>query len=321
MPDTPPYIAVVCGGTSAEAEVSRVSGAGVAEALKTKYADVRVIEFDDRIGNRLNQQRPDAVFPVLHGPPGEDGTFQGFLDTVGIPYVGSGVAASACAMDKIIAKQIFAANGLPTAPWIILPAHETAAAARNRVLQRFGSHFVVKTSSQGSSLGVTVCTDIDQLDGILETAAVYAGRVLVEEPVAGREVTVAVLDLGEPRALPVVEIRTPSGAWYDFEHRYTPGLSDHLIPAPLPAQQYTRAQALALAAHTALGCRDLSRVDFIVPETGDPVILEVNTIPGMTPTSLFPDAARSDGIAFAELVAGLVEQALSRRPAAARRER
>ena len=311
-PKKKPSIAVVCGGPAAEAEVSRVSGRGVANALLATYEHVSVLELDEAIIDYLKEAQVDIIFPVLHGPPGEDGTFQGFLEIVGIPYVGSGVLASACAMDKIVAKQIFRAYGLPVAKDTIVNQSEGAPSAASRVLDLLGPDVVVKPSSQGSALGILFGEDLKDLEQALEQAFSYDERVLVEERIEGREITVAILERDGIEALPVIEIRTPPGSWYDYEHRYTPGLSEHIIPAPLPEAQYRRTQEVAKLAHESLLCRDLSRVDFIVPEGGEPIILEVNTIPGMTPTSLYPDAARAAGLSFEALVAHLIERALSR---------
>lgn len=311
-PKKKPSIAVVCGGPAAEAEVSRVSGRGVANALLATYEHVSVLELDEAIIDYLKEAQVDIIFPVLHGPPGEDGTFQGFLEIVGIPYVGSGVLASACAMDKIVAKQIFRAYGLPVAKDTIVNRSEGAPSAASRVLDLLGPDVVVKPSSQGSALGILFGEDLKDLEQALEQAFSYDERVLVEERIEGREITVAILERDGIEALPVIEIRTPPGSWYDYEHRYTPGLSEHIIPAPLPEAQYRRTQEVAKLAHESLLCRDLSRVDFIVPEGGEPIILEVNTIPGMTPTSLYPDAARAAGLSFEALVAHLIERTLSR---------
>lgn len=305
-------IAVVCGGRSAEAEVSRVSARGVFEALRRSYDDVRLLEFDEAIGLALREAAAEVVFPVLHGPPGEDGTFQGFLEILGMPYVGSGVAASACAMDKIVAKQIFRAYNLPVAPDAIAHRGESPAAAARRAHAVLGTEVVVKPARQGSAIGVRFASDPAATEEALAAALVLDERAVVEKRIRGREITVAILERPEPEALPVIEIRTPAGSWYDYEHRYTPGLSEHIVPAPLAPAQYARTQELAVAAHRALGCRDLSRVDLVVPEDGEPVLLEVNTLPGMTPTSLYPDAARADGLSFEELVAYLVERAASR---------
>jgi D-alanine-D-alanine ligase len=307
-----PSIAVVCGGPAAEAEVSRVSGRGVANALLATYEDVIVLELDEAIVEHLKEADVEVVFPILHGPPGEDGTFQGLLDIVGIPYVGSGVLGSACAMDKIVAKQIFRAHGFPVARDTVVNRSEGVSKGARRVLDLLGPDLVVKPSSQGSALGVLFSENVTNLQQALEHAFSYDERVLVEERLQGREITVAILERDGIEALPVIEIRTPAGSWYDYEHRYTPGLSEHIIPAPLPETQYRRTQEVAKLAHDSLCCRDLSRVDFIVPEGGEPVILEVNTLPGMTPTSLYPDAARAAGLSFEALVAHLIERALSR---------
>jgi D-alanine-D-alanine ligase len=311
-----PRIAVVCGGPSAEAEISRVSGRGVANALRNTYSNVVLLELDTNIGRALRDAGVDIVFPVLHGPPGEDGTFQGFLETIGLPYVGSGVHASACAMDKILAKHLFRDAGLPVARDTIIQRHVGVSLAAKQIWTTFDSQVVVKPSRQGSALGVRFPQELSELETALEEAFSYDERVLVEERVQGKEITVGILERNGIEAFPVLEVRTPSGSWYDFEHRYTPGLSEHIIPAPLPAAQYDRTQGLAKQAHATLGCRDFSRVDFVVPENKEPVILEVNTLPGMTPTSLYPDAARAGGLSFDALVAFLIERAWLRTRAA-----
>ena len=164
----------------------------------------------------------------------------------------------------------------------------------------------------GGTLGVAFGKDVEDLEKALAAAFFNCERVLVEKRIPGREITVAVLDRPEPTALPVIEIRTPQGTWYDFQHRYTAGLSEHVLPAPLPPEQDRRTQEVAVRAYGALGCRDFSRVDFVVPERGEPILLEINTLPGMTPTSLFPDAARAVGLSFEDLVAHLVGLALAR---------
>lgn len=305
-------VAVVCGGTSAEAGVSRVSGRSVAEALRATYADTLLLELNASLADVLKTNGVDVVFPVLHGPPGEDGTFQGFLETLGLPYVGSGVHASACAMDKIVAKHLFRDAGIPVARDRIAHCQEGAPASARRIEDALGKSLVVKPARQGSALGVAFPKDGSELEAAMRDAFAYDERVLVEERIEGKEITVGLLERNGLEALPVIEIRTPAGTWYDFEHRYTPGLSEHLLPAPLPDALYRRTQELAKAAHVILGCRDLSRVDFVVPDNGDPIVLEVNTLPGMTPTSLYPEAAKAAGLSFEELVAHLVERACSR---------
>ena len=309
-----PVVAVVCGGPSAEAEVSRSTGKCVAEALEESYEHVSMMELEEFVEGGFGAQFVDVVFPAFHGSPGEDGTFQGFLEVLGIPYVGCGVAASACAMDKVIAKQLFRSRDLLIADEVVVYRSEGAAAGAARVLQQLGSDVVIKPSSQGSALGVVFGEELDDLTPAIEQAFEFDDRVLVERRIHGREITVAVLERDGPEALPVIEITTPPGSWYDYEHRYTPGLSDHIMPAPLPEAQYLRTQEVAVQAFESLGCRDLSRIDFVVPEAGEPIVLEVNTMPGMTPTSLFPDAAKEAGIPFVELVALLIERAAARQP-------
>ena len=307
-----PSIAVVCGGPSAEKEVSRVSGQGVADALRATYSKVHLLELNKSIGAALKKVKADVVFPVLHGPPGEDGTFQGFLEILGIPYVGSGVQASACAMDKIVSKQIFRTYGLPVARDMVLHRKEKKSISAKYIFDTLGPHVVVKPSRQGSAIGIHFSDNPKALEKAIAQAFSYDERILIEERIRGREITCAILEKEEVEALPVIEIRTPSHSWYDFKHRYTAGLSEHIIPAPLPELQYRRTQEIAKMAHQALGCRDLSRIDFVVPEKGEPILLEVNTMPGMTPTSLYPDAARSTGLSFEKLVVHLVELALRR---------
>jgi len=310
-----PVVAVVCGGPSAEAKVSRVSGTCVAEALRATYANVSLMELEEFVSEGFGAEFVDVVFPAFHGPPGEDGTFQGFLEVQQIPYVGCDVPSSACAMDKVIAKQLFRSRDLPVADDVVVYKREGAVGGAQRVVDTLGQDVVVKPSSQGSALGVVFGKDVDDLAPAIEQAFAFDDRVLIERRIEGKEITVAILERdGDPEALPVVEITTPAGSWYDYEHRYTPGLSDHIMPAPLPDEQYRRTQEVAVEAFESLGCRDLGRADFVVPEHGEPIILEINTMPGMTSTSLFPDAAREAGISFEELTALLIERAMARRP-------
>ena len=307
-----PSVAVVCGGPSAEAEVSRTSGRCVAEALQATYANVSLIELDDYVAGALGDARADVVFPALHGPPGEDGTFQGFLEMIGAPYVGCGVQASACGMDKVIAKQLFRTRGVPVADEVVVYRSDGVERGIEKIRSRLGEDIVVKPTNQGSALGVLFGDELTDLAGAIEAAFEFDDRVLIEQRLYGREITVAVLERDGFEALPVIEIVCPPGSWYDFEHRYTPGLSDHVMPAPLPEDQYRRTQEVSVMAFEALGCRDISRVDLVVPEEGEPVVLEVNTMPGMTPTSLYPDAARGAGLSFERLVAHFIEQAYAR---------
>ena len=307
-------VAVLMGGPSAEAAVSRVSAAGVAEALSEAGHQPTLVELDTRTNTVLMDLAPDVVFPALHGPPGEDGTVQGFLEILGLPYVGSGVHGSATAMDKSLAKAVFRRAGLPVVDDVLVAPGADPAAAEREVRERLGDRVVIKPLSQGSAIGVTLVANGGELQTGLRKALEFRGGVLVEPYVLGKEITVGVLDLHgtSPRELPVIEIRTAQDEWYDYTNRYTQGRSDHIIPASLPAAVNARLQQIAVTAHVSLQLRDLSRADFIVTDANDIVLLEVNTLPGMTPTSLFPDAARAIGLDFPALVDALVKSAYTR---------
>jgi D-alanine-D-alanine ligase len=260
------------------------------------------------------QRRLDVCFVAIHGQWGEDGTIQGMLELLGIPYVGSGVLASALAMDKVMAKTVLAASGLEVPRGFVvaagsLPAdNDSVLASANRI----GYPLVVKPVRQGSSVGVVM---VDRPDDVL--AAIEAGfaldeRVMVEERLRGTELTVGVIGNGDAaRALPVIEIATRAD-FFDYRAKYDPALTDEICPARISDELAAQVQGLALAAHRALGCRDLTRTDMFATEDGRVVVLEVNTIPGMTANSLLPKAARVAGIDFGELCATLIEAALAR---------
>lgn len=306
-------IAVVCGGNSAEAEVSRSSARGVFAALQENYRHVHTLELTSSLADDLREHAIEVVVPILHGPPGEDGTFQGFLEILGLPYVGSDVHASSCAMNKVLAKQLFRTAQLDLAPEVVVRRGAPLADAVERVVAELGEYVVVKPANQGSALGVQLVDNANQLHRAVEEAMRLDDLVLVEKRFDGREITVGVLDTPfREEVFPVIEIVTPEDSWYDYEHRYTPGLSTHIMPAELPGEVTERLQRCALEAHRVLGCRDLSRADFVVTDTGAIYLLEVNSLPGMTPTSLYPDGAQGIGLTFAELVSLLVESALAR---------
>ena len=306
-------IAVINGGDSAEAEVSRVSAKGVIAALLTRYENVRSMELNRDLASALIEFAPEVVFPILHGPPGEDGTLQGLLEIMAYPYVGSGVQASSNAMDKVIAKQIFSDAGLPLARQQVIRQPCDAAQSVATITDALGNYVVVKPVTQGSALGVTLVSNQNELHDALELAFQLDDRLLIEERIDGREITVGVIDTDAgPEPFPVIEIVTGEDAWYDFEHRYTQGLSEHLMPADLPEAQTLRLQQIAVSAHVALGCRDLSRADFVVGNDNEEYLLEVNTLPGMTPTSLYPDGAVGYGLSFEALVSYFAERAAAR---------
>ncbi len=311
-------IAVLMGGASAEAEVSRNSAAQVAEALEKKGYRVTRVELDGNCTTTLLALAPDVVFPALDGPPGEDGTVQGYLEILGYAYVGSGVRGSAMAMDKAVAKQIFTAHQLPVLDDLVIPAD--ALKGDSEQLQKWVTHIhsqlgrqvVIKPLNQGSAIGVTPLPNGGDLLQPLTDGLQY-GACLVEPYLLGREITVGVLETDAGLAVhPVIEITTGSDQWYDFENRYTQGQSEHIVPAVLDQATSEKLQQIALTAHTALGLRGLSRADFIVTDGGEIALLEVNTLPGMTPTSLYPDGAAHLGYDFAELMDHLVQRAWQR---------
>jgi D-alanine-D-alanine ligase len=273
---------------------------------------------------RLGADGIAVVFLALHGPFGEDGTVQGFLDVAGIPYTGSGVAASALAMDKANARHVLAASGVPVAKGIVL-AREAGravdpAAAESRVLGEIGIPCVVKPNDMGSSVGVSVVKRREDLAEAIPRAFEGTSRVLVEEFVPGIELTCGVLGnarSGSLVALPPTEIRAPEGRFFDYDVKYRAGAAVELTPAPIDAALERRVRELALRAHESLSCRGLARTDFRVRDGREPVALEVNTLPGMTETSLFPQAAAAAGIPFPLLLTRLVELALEGRLAAA----
>ena len=305
-------VAVLAGGDSAESAISRSSAEEVLLRLGERHL-VELIELDENITKNITAFGPDVVFPVLHGPPGEDGTVQGYLEMLGLPYVGSDVRGSALAMDKYVAKTLFREVGLPVLDDLlvsVVDVHESSAA----ISERFGPRVVIKPLRQGSALGVTRLPNGGDVSQSIKDARSYGDTVLVEPYFEGKEVTAGVLDLdGENKVVfPVVEIELPDGEWYDFRNRYEVGRSIHKIPATLPDHVLEAIANYATKAHECLGLRDLSRSDFLVSSTNEVVLLEVNTMPGMTPTSLYPDAARAAGLSFGDLMDKLVVNAVSR---------
>lgn len=309
-------VAVLGGGKSHEAEISRTSASQIAQALKGRY-DVEYIELTSKIALDLHEFRPDVVFPVLHGSPGEDGTLQGLLEILEYAYVGCGVRASALAIDKYLAKQQFRSFDLPVLDDIVVSKGRIDVALQN-IRTTFEDRVVCKPRSQGSALGTTLLPDGGDVTTALRDGFQYDDFMLVEPFVRGREITVGVLDLfgQESIALPVTEILVAENEWYDFVNRYTPGKSEHVIPANVDSSIYERLQQTAVAAHHSLGCRDLSRIDFLLEPSNEYWILEVNTMPGMTPTSLYPDACRVYGLELPELASRLVLSAQARASAA-----
>ncbi|MCY4093610.1 MAG: D-alanine--D-alanine ligase [Gammaproteobacteria bacterium] len=307
-------VAVIGGGTSPEAEVSRVSAIQVVEGLKPRH-EATYIEFDAGLHAVLQNVDPEVVFPVLHGVPGEDGSIQGYLEVLGIPFVGSGMTASALAIDKYQAKCVWRENNIPVLPMKLIDKESYSAAICQEIEHTLGHSVAIKPRAQGSALGVRLLQEGGDVGTAIEEALETHDQLLVEPFTKGREITVAVLERdGIPSALPIIEIQVlADGEWYDFTNRYKTGASQHILDPPMPSECAAALKNYAVRAHRILGCRDLSRADFIVDEHAHPWLLEINTIPGMTPTSLFPDAARGDGMGFPDLMDLLVTNAFSRR--------
>ena len=305
-------IAILSGGASSEAEVSRNSGQAIEKALSKRYSEVKQFELDKETAPQLLAFEPDVIFPALHGPPGEDGTVQGMLELLGFPYVGSGVKSSAVAMDKILAKQIFQEAGLPLAKHVIANQETNNFDLLEEINSTLGDNICIKPPNQGSALGVTLISKAEDIEPALNDAYKFGSKVLVEERIFGREITVGLLDTEEGiKAFPVIEVTTPKDTWYDYEHRYTAGLSNHIIPAEISSNLSLNIQACAIKAHKALGCRDLSRADFLVRED-EYFLLEINTLPGMTDTSLYPEGAEGFGMHFPQLLDHLIDRAYRR---------
>lgn len=305
-------VAVLSGGQSAEAEVSRRSAVEVHNALAACGHDSRLIELDQNFVTTLLEAPPDVVFPALHGPPGEDGTIQGLLEMLDLPYVGSGVRGSALAMDKVVAKSVFRSHNLPVSAERVVGTGAELKTAVAEIHNTLGSAVAIKPLNAGSAIGVQLLPKGGDLHAAL-TKGLQFGDCLVEPFIAGKELTVGVLHTStQPQAHPVIEIRTATGQWYDYENRYTPGQSEHIVPAQLDSKVSAELQRIAVAAHAALGLRDLSRADFILDAENNITLLEVNTLPGMTSTSLYPDGAAALGVSFKVLVDLLVRTAFAR---------
>lgn len=306
-------VVLLKGGTSGEREISLKSGAACAQALRDEGFDVVEIDTaEDDALRRIIDEQPTVVFLALHGRDGEDGCVQGFCELLDVPYTGSGVLASALAMDKERSKVIYRAAGLKTAPWRVVHADDDYDA--QALINDLGNKVVVKAAREGSSLGVYIVEGPTELSEAIQAALDFDDSVVIERFVGGVETTVAVLGNDKPEALPVIEI-VPQGdsTSYDFTAKYAAGGSKHIIPARLDAAITAACQEAALRAHEALGCRGVSRTDIIVDEDGEGWILETNTLPGMTATSLLPDAAAKVGIPFGSLCRMLIELALEER--------
>lgn len=326
-------VAVLMGGRSSEREISLRTGHGVAEALRELGHDTTSVDGADGAvlppGEEEGAARPideilalpvsamlsaiqsdavreaDVVFVALHGTYGEDGTVQAALELAGKVYTGSGVLASAIAMDKAMSKRVFEREAIPTPHWLLVEPGVPASAIQIRDLG--GLPLVVKPNAEGSTVGLTIVRHPSEIDAALEKAALHGGQILIEQFVEGRELTVAIV--GE-EAFPIVEIEPKSG-FYDYAAKYTKGATKYTCPAELDKSLARHVRELAAEAAQALGCRGVSRVDLILDDGDEPHVLEVNTIPGMTPTSLVPMAAAAKGLTYPQLVARILDLALA----------
>lgn len=305
-------IGVLMGGTSSEREVSVRSGLAIYQALQELGYNSVLIDAGRDIVNVLKKEKVRFAFIALHGGTGENGAIQGLLEVLEIPYTGSGVLASALAMDKEASKKIFAYHGLPVAPFVVINKEELrqkgGAPPAELPVPHFGLPWVVKPASEGSSVGVSIVRAEDGLMPALENAFSYTRRALVEKFIEGKEVHIGILG---SRVLGGVEVR-PSQEFYNYEAKYTSGLTEYIIPPQIEEAVYERAKETALKAHMALGCSGASRVDLRIDESGTPYVLEVNTIPGMTTTSLLPKIARSAGLSFNDLIEEMIRLAIKK---------
>ena len=307
-------VVVLGGGWSDEREISLASAHACQKALKEAgFARVDLLDTaaDDFV-SRISTGGYDVAFIAMHGRYGEDGCVQGLLEILHMPYTFSHVLASAIATDKDFAKRIYREAGIPTPEGVEIRAgHTPSDEYLDKLVERYGLPLFVKPATNGSSYGITKVVSREQLRGAIEMAGKGNEDVLVEQCIVGTEITVPVIGNDDPMALPIIEIVAGEGAdFYDLKVKYEPSELHHVVPARIPADVYDHAHELAKRAHRALGCRGASRSDFIITADGTPYILETNTIPGMTETSLLPDSARRAGIEFPELCRRFVEWAL-----------
>ncbi len=305
-------VAVVMGGPSAEEQISLTTGRSIAGALRERGYNVKEIRLvPHNFFEQVKESGADVVVIAVHGLFGEDGRLQSALEMMEIPYTGSGVLASSVSMNKITAKRVFLGSGIPTPDYIFLYRKDYGKQDMVRAItDKFSLPVVVKPVSQGSSLGVTIEREVSGLQKALDLAFRYDEEVLVEPYIAGQEASVCMIRQkdGSVKVWPVVLIK-PHAAWYDFNAKYSVGGVDHLVPAPLPEEVTRTLQDISVKAYEVLGCSGVARTDCIIGEDGNCYLLEMNTVPGMTPTSLVPDAAKAEGTSFGELCEMILETA------------
>jgi D-alanine-D-alanine ligase len=306
-------IGVLMGGQSSEREVSLRTGAAVHGALCRRGYDAVTIDVGPTLSRDLQDQKIAVAFLALHGPGGEDGSIQGFLETVGIPYTGSGVQASAVGMHKVTTKTVLAAHGIPVPAGLVVRRGQPMSHAQALRTAKLRWPVVVKPASEGSTIGITIVRKPAEWDQAVALAHQYDRDALIEAYIPGHEVTVSLLGRKDdaPLALPAVEIVAPNG-FYDFSAKYEKGKTRYLCPAPLSSAVRKQIRHLALQTYEVLGCAGAARVDFRITPRGRPYVLEINTVPGMTETSLLPMAAAQAGIDYEELTERILESAVAR---------
>lgn len=306
-------IGVLMGGSSSERDVSLRTGQAVHQSLLRRGYDAVAIDVTDRLHQDLMKQKVAVAFLSLHGPGGEDGTIQGFLETIGMPYTGAGVRASAVGMHKVMTKTVLAAHDIPVPRGTVVRRGNAPSMVMILKEARLKLPIVVKPASQGSTIGVTIVRQLKEWKAALTLAHRYDAEAMVEAYIPGHEVTVSILGsaTGLPKVLPAVEIVAPDG-FYDFSAKYQKGKTQYLCPAPLPAKILREIGALARRTYQVLDCEGAARVDFRITAKGRPAVLEINTVPGMTETSLLPMAAARAGIDYDSLVEWILQSALDR---------
>lgn len=302
-------IGVLAGGWSSEREISLLSGRNIYNSLKRQGFDAVFIDVDHNFMERLKEEKIDVAFVILHGKPGEDGTVQGVLELLSIPYTGSGVEASAISMDKFTTKKLFEAHKIPTPAYIFIPKDSSLEDKLKEAEERFGFPMVLKPRGEGSSVGVRIIKDPASLRRDSKEAKEKFGDIILEKYIRGMIATVGILN---ERPLPILEIIPKHQEFYNYKAKYTKGETEFIIPARLERDIYEKVQSLALAAHKAIGCWGFSRVDLIVEENTRPYLLEVNSIPGMTELSDLPAEASYEGMSYDELVFEILKSAFTR---------
>ncbi len=312
IPEQVGKVGVLMGGDSRERDISLRSGSGVLQALQDNGFDAVTIDPDTDLITQLRDEKVQVAFNILHGGKGEDGTIQGVLEMAGIPYTGSGVLGSALAMNKIQTKRILQSAGISTPPFYAVDPEEKVGKQCRFVANSLRLPAVCKPADEGSSIGVSIVRRPEELVGAVEALLEKYGSAMVEKFMDGPEVTVGVLGTGENvRALPVLELR-PTREFYDYEAKYTKGMTEFIIPAQLEEPAYVMAQQAAIRAHKLLGCHGWSRVDMHIDKDGVAQVHEVNSVPGMTPLSDVPAEARAAGMTYEQLVLEILQSAFER---------